>query len=249
MNSNARSGASIGPSAEASSNSRLPAASVISSSRSGVVRFDRGADEPAMGHRHCGVTRRIRVHDLRDLLGRNRRESHRCRDRREPYRHHYKAARRAMPDRATGIHRQPCATTSNGAILPVSPHAEQKSAARPQHAPRFTKRSALIGKEHDAELAQHVIELPIAERQCQRVRLPPLHALEPGMGFRSVEHGRVQIGRRDCDLRRQSPRQRARRRLPCPPPIREPGPTSSPRSRSAKSVANGSNMTGTRMRS
>jgi len=49
----------------------------------------------------------------------------------------------------------------------------------------------------------------MGERHRQRVRHLPLHAIEPGMGFRSVEHGRVQIGSGDRDLRRQSPRERA----------------------------------------
>jgi hypothetical protein len=95
------------------------------------------------------------------------------------------------------------------AALPVSPDAEQKPPAGPQHAQRLAKARLLVRKEHDTELADHPIEQPVAEWQREGVRLLPSDPLHSSVRFRSIEHRRVQIGRRDGDRGRQPPRQRA----------------------------------------
>jgi hypothetical protein len=57
VNSNARSGASISPSRSERNSGCGSVGHLVEPIRR--VRFDRGANESAMGHRHCGVTRRI----------------------------------------------------------------------------------------------------------------------------------------------------------------------------------------------
>jgi len=54
----------------------------------------------------------------------------------------------------------------------------------------------LLGKEHDAELADDDIKFAIPKRQSQRVCLPPRHAiLMRLLGRGMVEHGLVEVGR------------------------------------------------------
>jgi hypothetical protein len=87
-----------------------------------------------------------------------------------------------------------------GAAFPVAPNIEDESPAGPQYAAHLAKAGPLVREKHDPELAQHTVERAIRKRQRKRVRLLPLHALQPRMRFRAFEHRRVQIGRRDCDL-------------------------------------------------
>jgi hypothetical protein len=60
-------------------------------------------------------------------------------------------------------------------VLDAIPGVEEERAAGAQHAARFGKRMALVGEEHDAELADDEVELAIAEGQLHRVGLLPLH--------------------------------------------------------------------------
>lgn len=96
-------------------------------------------------------------------------------------------------------------------VLDPVPDAEQITSAGLEHPPRLAVDRLLVGKKHGTELAAHEIEGCIAERQSQRIGLPPADAVVGGLLWsRIVEHRLVEVGDDICGVLRKPGRQRAR---------------------------------------
>jgi hypothetical protein len=95
-------------------------------------------------------------------------------------------------------------------VLDPVPRVEEERTARAKDAARFGVGVALVGEEHDAELADDGVELAVGEGQLHRVGLLPLHRPRGADLPRGRDHAGVEVGGDDLGRRRQLRREGAR---------------------------------------
>ena len=109
-------------------------------------------------------------------------------------------ARRIVAERASA---SAAVTVSANSLSSIrSQTLKRKTPPGAQHAPRLGERLRLVGKEHDAELADDGVERVVRERQPHRVGLAPLDRPRGADRRGMVEHRLVQVG---GDDRRAAP--------------------------------------------
>ena len=89
------------------------------------------------------------------------------------------------------------------------PHVEEQRASGAEHAPGLCERLALVGEEHDPELAHDQIERLVGEGQLHRIGLTPCDRTGGADRGRMVEHRLIEVGGDDRGAVRERRREGA----------------------------------------